>query len=154
MLRRILQCEHPLAGEAAVVGRFRGGGELSLAEAIQFGPVLDDHRRRVDSREQLVGERRDEPGLFLIERAQCRLIGLGDFGPGAQELAVVALEQIRRLRIQPECRAPVVERSHTRVERRVHEDCVPVRGQLGRLFGPNPLERGIGIGVDEAEEDP
>ena len=124
----------------------------SLNPASSFS-VRNHDRRRFRVGEQELGEFRREVRFLFVELPQRRFVRVGELRAGAHERPVVALEQIRALRVEAEGVALLVERLDPRVELRVQEDRVLVRGELRGFFRPDLLHRLVRVRLREIEED-
>ena len=102
LLRRVLESEDVFAGQPAILGPLRCGGDVALAQAGQIGFVVDDDRRCIGIGEDFLTVLGGESRFFLIQRPKRRLVRIGELRAGADEVAVVALDEILRLRIEVE----------------------------------------------------
>src|SRR5690606_3737790 len=78
------------------------GGDLRLAQAGQFGHVVDQHRRVVDFVEHVVGKLRAQFGQARVDLLQPRLLRGIEPGAGAHEIVVVLLDQAQALGVEAE----------------------------------------------------
>src|SRR5438270_8371106 len=109
MLRRILQWNHPLAGESARLRRIRRGRNLAWAHSVEVSDVVDDECTGFRRRKQLVLEIRRELCFLLIERAKASLVSFGKLRASANEILVVELYEKVLLGIESGCRSIVVD---------------------------------------------
>src|SRR5205085_3351369 len=97
LLRRVLQRDDVLSGQLAIF-RFVGGrGDVRFAHAGEIGLVVEDDGAGVSVGENVIAVLRGELRLFLIDRAQRRFVGIVEQRAGANEVLVVALDEILRL---------------------------------------------------------
>jgi hypothetical protein len=137
------QGEHILPVEAAVPGGLGRGRDLSVVEPGQVVDVVDHHGEVVAVSEQVLLEPGRQGGQPHIEVAQGHLVGVAERGPRQGELGVVALEQVRGLRVEVEAAATLVEGVDSGVERGVESDGVGVCCQQRRKFF---FQRGAELG--------
>ena len=153
LLRRVLERQEPPGRLPGFPGGLRGRGEVARAQARELLPVGDEHRRVVGVGEQPVGVVRRELGLLLVERAEPGLVGVVEPRAGADELALVALDEVLRLLVEAEALALVVERLDAEEEFRVQVDRVAVRGVERRDLGSDLLQGLARVRLGEAGED-
>ena len=152
LLRGVLERDHVLALEPAILGVVRRGGDLGVAQSRQIGTLVGDERPGLGAGDELLLERRLQGRGFLVDLAQSRLVGLGEAGAGAHEVVVVHLEQHPRFRIERELVALGMDRLDPGEQLRIHVDGVVVRGKLGRLLGLDAVEHVVGVGLDHGVE--
>ena len=150
LLRRVLQRQHPAALELAIFRRCGGSVDLAAGKSGEVRLVLGDERAGLGCGQQLVLEIRRQGGFFLVQLAQRGLVGRGQLRTGAHEVAVVAFGEVFGFGIQ--AIAMVVQMLHARKEFRIEEDRIRVRGELGRLFFLDLLQRVVGVGLDDRAE--
>ena len=90
-------------------------------------------------------------GFFLVQLAQRGLVGIGQLGAGAHEVAVVALDQ-EFVDSASSSVALVVERLDAREQLRIEEDRILVRGELRRLVFLDLLQRVVRVRLRQREE--
>ncbi len=153
LLRGVLQRQHELAIELAILGGVGRVVDRVLVQAGQLGLVVDDHGRRSGGGHQAGVELGGEGGLFHVELAQARLVGVGQLCASAHQAVVVMLDQALLHRVQLQRVTLVVQRLHAGEQLRVEVDFVLVRGQLRGDVFLDLLARFGAIGLDQAEED-
>ena len=109
-----MKTQKPLARQATLGRRLGRGRAIGVAQSVEIRRIVDDERTGLRRGEQSRLEFRRERRLFLIQRAKLRLAALGQTGAGADELEVIALEQVPRFARQTEIVARLVELSHAR----------------------------------------
>ncbi len=137
-----------------ILGGFgRGGGNLGVGQAREFGLAADDEGVGVFLLLDVLGKRRLERGNLGVEGLQLGLVGIGQLRAGADEIQVVALEQPERLAVETEVLARLVERLDPGEERAVQENGIIVRRQLGGHGAVNGFQRRVGVGAGEVGKD-
>ena len=142
----VLERQHPLAGETAPAGFLGSSRDVCIAQPIELRAVVDDDGCGVHARKTFVPVVGLERGLLFVQRAQRGLVGLAQQRAGADEVAVVPLDQMQRFRIELQRGARVVDPLDAREQLRVQVDLVVMRRQLRRLFAFDLLQRWIGVG--------
>ena len=141
----VLHRDDPLALQLPALGRLRGGPDLLVGKAVQVGNLVHHHGGGVGGLEQVLLEMGGEGGNLLVHLSKLGLVRVRERRARAHELGVVALQQAQRLGIEAQGRALVVQRLHAREQRRIQEDRVLVRGELGRHLR-------VGVGRGQVEE--
>ena len=152
LLRGVLQRDDVLAGHLFVFGGLRGGSDVALAQAGQLSFFIDHDRRRGGISENVLAILRRQRRLFLIQRFESCFVGVRELRAGADEVAVVALDQPFRFCIEVERVALVVDRLYAGEEFRIEIDRVGVCRQLRRLFRFDLLHRVVGVRLRQVEE--
>src|SRR5690606_2405526 len=147
------QGQQVLALVAPGLGRGRRGGDLRLAQAGQFGHVVDQHRRVVDFVEHVVGKLRAQFGQARVDLLEPRLLRGIEPGAGAHEIVVVLLDQAQALGVEAEAGALAVDGLDAREQPRIEHDRVAVRGELRRVLVVDLLADVVGVGAVEVAED-
>ena len=153
LLGGVAHDQDPLPFHPALLGRLGGRGDVGVAHAGEHRLVIDDDRRGVRVGEDVVVELGVELRLLLVQRAQLRLVRLGEERAGADEVAVVALQEVLRLGVEAARLPRVVQRLHAREELRVEVDGVVVRGELRRFLPFELLQRVVRVRLRQREED-
>src|SRR5581483_10200992 len=99
--RRVLQREHPLAGQATLGGGLRGSGDVALGRAFKILEAVDDDAARLVCGEEPALEFRRERGLFLIQLAQLCLVRFAKPRACTHEVETISLREMTLLRRQP-----------------------------------------------------
>ena len=149
---RILQCDQPLAGQAAGPGGIGRGGDLRRGQSFEFGLALDQQRGVARGLQDILAELRGQRGQLLVELAQLGFVRLGQLSAGAHELGVIALEQLQRLGIQVQLRALAVERIDAGEQGRIEVDGIVMRAQQRRHLGLDLQHLLVAVGAVEVEE--
>jgi len=148
----VLQRQHVLAFELALLGSLRGGGDRGVGHPGEAGAVVHHHGRSVVLLEQVLAEAGLQRGQLAVDLAQARLLLLVQPGAGAHEVEVVTVEQAQLLGVEAELVALVVQGLDAGVQLRVEGDGVGVRGQQRRHGGLHLLHLRVGVGADQVEE--
>ena len=149
---RVQQRDQVLAVQAAGLGGRRGGGDLLLVQALEFLQAVDDDRRVVHFRQDVLVEARPQLRHLGVDRLHAGLAVLVQLRAGAQELLVLAFDQALLLRAQAQRGAALVQRLDAGEELGIQLDRVAVRGQAGGVVRLQLQPRGIGVGAGEAHQ--
>jgi hypothetical protein len=88
---------------------------------------------RRDEGDASLAEARGQGRDLAVELLQRRLVGIYEFRAGAEELLLVALDELQRFRIEVEVRALPVHRVDASEEGRVEQDGIVVRVNFGAI---------------------
>ena len=152
LLGRVLHAEEPFPVQLLLLRGVGGRGEVAFRQAGEVGLPVHDDGGGVRVGEELVGVLRRQGGELFVELREPGLVGGAEVGAGAHEEEAVALDEVLRLRVEPERVALVVDRLDAGVELRVHVDRVVVGRDLRRELGLDLLERLVRIRLLDVEK--
>ena len=150
--RRVLQRKDVLPLELAGLGGLRRRADLLPREAVEFLHVINDDRVLLRRLERVLAELRRQRRKLLVDFLELPLSRLRQLRPGAHELDFVALDELRRLRVEAELGALLVEAVDPREEGRIEEDLVPMRSELRRHLRLDLLHLRVSVGGTQRAE--
>lgn len=148
----IEQRDDVLAVELACLGGFGGSGNLLLRQTIQLLDVVHDHSGSIHFGQHVLAESGAQVGQLGIHSLERGLVGVGELGAVAHEVAVVLLDQAHALRIQPQLGALVVQGLDACEQLAVERNRIAVRCELRRIVGLQFLACVVGVCADQVEE--
>ena len=147
LVGRARQRHRMLAGKPARGGRLRRGGDEALRQAGEIVGPVENQRERFFVGEHVLAEQRAEARQPLADRRQPRLLLGGEAGAGARERDAPAFERPRRLGIEAETAARLMQRLDAGEQRVVEQDRVALARQHRRDVAFDALDLVAGLAL-------